>query len=182
MPAMIASTTPPNPTAAELRKMRHHCCGRSTGALGNDRGPYPIDIDFARRFLVSPDADVGRLIDDDLIRSRLGGNGITVFIDRRCIVWRNDGVIFTGLVDLHRLAVEVGVGEVAGRATEINQREIKLLGVLMDARAASDDLLELGHGAHRAIQHDEAAGLGIHAGGEQPRSRDENRDILPPDR
>ena len=51
-----------------------------------------------------------------------------------------------------------------GRAAEINQREIELLRVLVNARAAPDDLLELGHRADRPVKHDQAAGLGIHAG------------------
>ena len=61
-----------------------------------------------------------------------------------------------------------------GRAAEIDQREIELLGVLMDAGAAPDDLLELRHGADLAVEHDQAAGLGIHAGGKQPRGGDED--------
>jgi len=42
------------------------------------------------------------------------------------------------------------------------------------AGAAADDLLELRHGAHRAIEHDEAAGLGIDAGGQQAGGGDEH--------
>ena len=61
-----------------------------------------------------------------------------------------------------------------GRAPEINQREIKLLGVLMDAGAAPDDLLKLRHRAHSAVEHNQAAGLGVHASGEQPRGRDKD--------
>ena len=61
------------------------------------------------------------------------------------------------------------------RASEINQREIKLLRVLVYAGAAPDDLLELRHGAHRTVKHDEAAGLCIYAGGEQPRGSDKHR-------
>ena len=45
----------------------------------------------------------------------------------------------------------------------------------MDAGAAADDLLELGHGADRAVEHDQAAGLGIDAGGEQARGGDDDR-------
>ena len=62
-----------------------------------------------------------------------------------------------------------------GRAAEIDQGEVELLRVLVDAGAAADDLLELGHGADVAVEHDEAAGLGIHAGGEQARGGDEDR-------
>ena len=52
----------------------------------------------------------------------------------------------------------------AGRAAEIDQREVELLGVLVDAGAAPDDLLELGHRADRPVEHDQAAGLRIDAG------------------
>ena len=62
----------------------------------------------------------------------------------------------------------------AGRAAKVDQREVELLGVLVDAGAAPDDLLELGHRADRAVEHDQAAGLRIDAGGEQPRGRDEH--------
>ena len=57
------------------------------------------------------------------------------------------GPFFAGFVNLNRLAVEVGIGEMAGRAPEIHQGEIELPGVLMHSGAAPDDLLELGHGA-----------------------------------
>ena len=69
-----------------------------------------------------------------------------------------------------------------GRAPEIDQREIELLGVLVNAGAAPDDLLELGHRADGAVEHDQPAGLGIHAGREQPGGRDEHRDISLPGR
>ena len=52
----------------------------------------------------------------------------------------------------------------AGRAPKIHQREVELTGLLMHAGAAADDLLELGHGADRAVEHDEPAGLDIDAG------------------
>ena len=62
-----------------------------------------------------------------------------------------------------------------GGFAEVDEGEVVLLGVFMDPRAAADDLLELGHGADFAVEHDQAAGLGIHAGGEQPRGRDDDR-------
>ena len=93
---------------------------------------------------------------------------------RRHVVGRRNRIAFAGFVNLHRLAVEIRVGEVAGRAAEIDQREIELLGVLVDAGAAPDDLLELGHRADRAVEHDQAAGLRIDAGGKQPRGGDEH--------
>ena len=65
----------------------------------------------------------------------------------------------------------------AGRATEIDEGEIELLGVLVDARAAPDDLLEFGHRADRAVEYDQPAGLRVHAGREQAGGRDEHRDM-----
>ena len=44
----------------------------------------------------------------------------------------------------------------------------------MDAGAAADDLLELGHRADCAVEDDQAAGLGIDAGGEQARGGDDD--------
>ena len=60
------------------------------------------------------------------------------------------------------------------RLPEVDEREVVLLGVLVDAGAAADDLLELGHRADLAVEHDQAAGLGIDAGREQPRGRDDD--------
>ena len=60
-------------------------------------------------------------------------------------------------------------------ASEVDQGEVELLGVLVDAGAAADDLLELGHRADLAVEHDQPAGLGVDAGGEQPRGGDDDR-------
>ncbi len=49
------------------------------------------------------------------------------------------------------------------------------MGVLVHARAAADDLLELGHRADLAIERDQPAGLDVDAGREQSRGRDEYR-------
>ena len=92
----------------------------------------------------------------------------------RHIVGRRDRVAFARLVNLHRIAVEIRVGEMAGRAAKVDQREIELLGILVHAGAAPDDLLELGHRANLAVEHDQAAGLRIDAGREQPRGGDED--------
>jgi len=54
-----------------------------------------------------------------------------------------------------------------GRTAKVDQGEIEFLGVFMHAGAAPDDLLELGHRADFAVEHDQAAGLRIDAGGEQ---------------
>ena len=45
----------------------------------------------------------------------------------------------------------------------------------MHTRATSDDLLELGHGADFAVEHDQAAGLCVDPGGEQARGGDDHR-------
>ena len=61
-----------------------------------------------------------------------------------------------------------------GGAPEIHQSEVELAGVLVHAGATAEDLLELGHGADLAVEHDQAAGLDINAGGEQPRGGDQH--------
>jgi hypothetical protein len=60
-----------------------------------------------------------------------------------------------------------GSCEQPGGALEVHDGEVELVVVLADARAASDDLLELGHGVDGLIQHDELAGFRIDAGGQQ---------------
>ena len=62
-----------------------------------------------------------------------------------------------------------------GGLPEVDQGEVVLLRVLVDAGAAADDLLELGHRAHFAVEDDEAAGLGVDTGGEQARGGDDDR-------
>ena len=117
----------------------------------------------------------GGCINDHFVVSGLRRNGFAVFIRRRHVIGRDDGIILAGLINLHWLAVKFRIGKMVGRTAKINQREIKLLRVLMNAGAASDDLLEFRHGAHGTVQHDEAAGLCIHAGGKQAGSGDEHR-------
>ena len=99
--------------------------------------------------------------------------GFAVLRARR-VVGRSDGIACSRFVYLHRLAVEVRVGKMAGRAPEVHQGEVEFVGVLVDAGAASDDLFEFGHGLDCAVQHDQPAGLGIDAGGEQPRGGDQH--------
>ena len=96
-------------------------------------------------------------------------------IDRGVVAIRRDnGAVLPRLVNLHRLAVERRIGKVIGRAAIVHQCEVELAGVLVDAGAASEDLLELGHGAHDAVEHDQPAGLHIDAGGEQTRGGDQH--------
>ena len=90
------------------------------------------------------------------------------------IVRRRHGVVRARLVNLHRLAVEVRVGEMAGGAAEIHEGEVEFVRVLVHPSAAPDDLLELGHGTDLAVEHDEPAGLDVNPGGQQPRGRNQN--------
>ena len=58
----------------------------------------------------------GRIVDDRFVVARLGRNGVFVIARRRHVVGRRDRIVLARFVDLHRLAVEVGVGEVVGGA------------------------------------------------------------------
>ena len=104
----------------------------------------------------------------------VGGHSgrVVAGVDR--LVWWQQGVALAGLVNLHRFAVKVGVGKVVGGFAKVDQREVKLARVFMHTGAAPDDLLELGHAADFALQHDEPAGLRIHAGGKQARGSDDD--------
>ena len=108
-----------------------------------------------------------RVDDDHFVVAGLRRDRLVLVARRRHVVRRRYRIVLARLVDLDRLAVEVGIGEVVGRLPEVDQREVVLLGVLVDARAAADDLLELGHRADFAVEHDEAAGLRVDAGREQ---------------
>ena len=72
------------------------------------------------------------------------------------------------LGDLGRVAVEIGVGEhPGGGAGVVDDVEPQLAVVVADTGAATDDLLELGHGADDAGKHDVLAGRRINPGGEE---------------
>ena len=107
-----------------------------------------------------------RVVDDDLAVVGVVGKRVAVVVHGRDL-GRIDGIVLAGFVDLHGFAVELGVGEMAGRAPEVDQREVELACVLVHAGAAADDLLELGHRADRPVEHDQPAGLHVDAGGEQ---------------
>ena len=81
---------------------------------------------------------------------------------------------FAGVVDLHRLAVEVGVGEVSRRSPEVHQREVVLVRVFDDACTPPEDLLELCHGLDGTVEDDQSARLRIDPRREEPRRRDED--------
>jgi hypothetical protein len=89
--------------------------------------------------------------------------------------WRHHRFIRLGFVDHHRFAIEIRVGEQAGGALEVHDGEVELLVVLAQAGATADDLFELGHRVDVLVQHDELAGLGINAGGQQLGGGDDDR-------
>lgn len=64
--------------------------------------------------------------------------------------------------------------EVAG-AAEIKNGKEGFVGIRTQARSASDDLLELGHGTDVAVQNDELHAFGVRAGGEQFARGHDNR-------
>src|SRR3546814_11410690 len=73
------------------------------------------------------------------------------FTDRRGrriinFVRRHRWVVCTRFIDLDRVAVEVRICEQLCGSLEVHDGKILLAVLLIDARAAPDDLLELGHG------------------------------------
>ena len=143
-------------------------------ALGDDGGADAIDIDLLLRPAARRQRKAG-LIDDRFVGAGRLGQRSALLVGRQRVVGRRDGIAFARLVNLHRLAVEIRVGEMAGGAAEVDQGEIELAGVLVHAGAPADDLLELGHRADLAVEHDQPAGLRIDAGRQQPRGGDEHR-------
>ena len=108
-------------------------------ALGGDADFDVVDVVAPwRSRLVSAGANGWRRIDD-------GAASAARPHRVRWIVRRDDGVVRAGLVDLDGIAVEVGVGEQLGGPLEVHDGEEELAVVLVDAGAAADDLLELGH-------------------------------------
>ena len=85
---------------------------------------------------------------------------------RRVVVGRHDRVVLAGRVDLHGIAVEVGVAEEGGDVAEVHDRKVELVELFVDARAAPDDLLEFDHGNDRTHQYDVADVASIHPGGQ----------------
>ena len=74
-----------------------------------------------------------------------------------------------------RNAVEVWVDELGRDVAEVEDVEEELALGGVDARSASDHLLELGHGLDLLVKHDKAAGLAVHAGFEEFARRDDCR-------
>ena len=98
-------------------------------------------------------------------RSSLSSRGFAVVVD----------LLFG---DQRRIAVEIRVGkQPCGRAGVVEDVEEQLAVVVADAGAAADDLLELGHRADDARQHDVLAGRRIDAGREQLRRGEDDRRV-----
>gem|GEM_PF-6567927 len=95
-------------------------------ALGNDARADAIHIDLAHSTAGKRRQNVRRAIDDGLVHARRWRDHILALAGWRHIVGRRDRVAFARLVNLHRIAVEVRVGEVSGRAAKVDQRETEL--------------------------------------------------------
>ena len=74
-----------------------------------------------------------------------------------------------------RNAVEIRVGELGRDVAEVEDVEEELALGGVDARSASDHLLELGHRLDLLVEHDKTAGLAVHAGFEEFTRRDDCR-------
>ena len=92
----------------------------------------------------------------------VGDGGIVGFV-----LGVGDVVVLAGFLHAHGIAIEILVGKERGDVSEIHDGEVVLPEILIDAGAAADDLLELGHGADVRVEDDELAGLGVHASGHQ---------------
>ena len=120
--------------------------------------------------LISPrlQSDVGRHVHHGFILSGLRRDGVFSFAHRRWnIIGRGDGIVFARFVNLHRLTVECGVGKMICGFTEVDQAEVILLGIFVNASAAPQNLLEFGHRTNFAVDHNQPAGLRIDPGGKQ---------------
>ena len=119
----------------------------------------------------------GDAADDVLADARLGlvvvcALGVRAVEVVEPLRWRRrDRLARLRLEDDLGLAVERRVGEELGGLLEVEDREPELAGLLVDARAAADDLLELDHRLDALVEDDDLAGLRVHAGGEQLRGR-----------
>ena len=136
--------------------------------VGGDLDLAAVEVELARvpRAAARSSAGLGLRLGSPPARS-----GSSMHLGRR--PFRAVDLLFG---DQGRVAVEVRVGEQAGgRAGVVEDVEPELAVVVADAGAAADDLLELGHGADHAGQHDVLAGGGIHAGGEQLRGGEDDR-------
>ena len=105
-----------------------------------------------------------------------GGEGWRLFFHViRHLLGRQGRIVRAGFVDLHRFAVKGGIGKEGGGPLEVHDGEVELAVLLVDAGAAADDLLELGHGVDALVEHDQVAGLGVHPGGHELRGGGDHR-------
>ena len=143
-------------------------------ALGHDLDRDVIDVDLPGDHVRT--VPRRQNVDDRLFviarhrRDRLA-------IVRGRYVRRRNGIIGSRFVDLNRIAVEVGIGEMVGRFPEVDQREVVLLGLLVNSCATPQDLLELRHRLDFPVERNHPTGLRIHARREQPRRRDDHREL-----
>jgi len=114
-------------------------------ALSEDGGTNPVHINLASPLYVGLYGDVRWFaIDDHFVIAGFYWKGGFIIAAGGHVIGRGNGIILARLVNLDWVAVEVGIGEVAGCAAEIYDSEIEFPGVLMDASAAPDDLLRNG--------------------------------------
>jgi len=125
-------------------------------ALGGD-----ADLDVVH--VVSRGAGTGRIHDD------AAGRVFTDHGTRLVLIGRNHRFVVLWLADLDRGSVEALVCKKRSRPEEVHDGEEEFAVVLVDARSASDDLLELRYRADALIEHDEVASLRVHAGGHELR-------------
>ena len=88
---------------------------------------------------------------------------------------RLDRLAWAGLVDLHWVTVEGRVGKQLGGALEVEDGEPALAQVFAQPRAPADDLFEQRHRLDVLVQHDQLAGLRIHARAHQLGSGGDDR-------
>jgi hypothetical protein len=127
-------------------------------ALGEDAGANAIDVNLTDR--ATGRQRQPRLIDHGFVLARRRRDRVLARGRDRRVVGRRDRLSFARFVNLHR-AVEIRVGKMAGGTAKVDQREVEFLTILVNAGAASDDLLELGHRVDLPVKHDQAAGLRI---------------------
>ena len=75
--------------------------------------------------------------------------------------------VFSHYFHPHRVAIEVWVSKQISYVAEIKDGEVEFVEILINARAASNNLLELRHALDVAVEHNHLAGLGIHPRGHQ---------------
>ena len=136
-------------------------------ALLDDRDFHAVDGDFptalGRVFIEDGNVGLFGFGEVNLVACEVVGDRHVV----RFVVGVGNVVVLGGFLHADRIAVEILVRKKRGDVPEIHDREVVLPEVFIDAGAASDDLLELGHGADVRVEDDELTGLRVHAGGHE---------------